>query len=250
MEALMSEMRVYEAARKLNMSVDEAMGLLAGKGVDVKSPISVITQGQFDEILDSFTREPQAAPAKTPEPPEPAPEAPVEKERGRLTLVTPITAAKQAQEPQPAHEADEDEDTPSAKATAQAEPVPPAKDPLAASQISKGGDFSKTMVYTAAGLSIVALLAVIALTVTAVRNAKEVGALTSTVQTNQSALNDTRNALSDLKSRVEINRRLQARAGISERSATLDELAVTMPGPNGERLRRLAASLNALTSGM
>lgn len=246
----MSEMRVYEAARKLNMSVDEAIGLLAGKGVDVKSPISVISQEQFEEILDSFTRQPQAAPAKTQESAEPAPEAPAEKERGRLTLVTPITAAKQAQEAQPAHEADEDEDAPPSKPAEQAEPVPPAREPLAASHETKGGDFTKTMSYTAAGLSIAALLAVIALAVTAVRNAKEVSALTATVQTNQSALNDTRNALSDLKSRVEINRRLQARAGLSERSATLDELAVTMPGPNGDRLRRLAASLNALTSGM
>jgi hypothetical protein len=241
----MSEMRVYEAARKLNVSVDEAMGLLAGKGVDVKSPISVISQGQFDEILDSFTRE-----TKTPEQQTPVAEAPAEKERGRLTLVTPITAAKQTQETQPAHEADEDEDAPPAGATAKEKPVPPANEPVSASPAPKAGEFTKKIAYTAAGLSIAALLVVIVLAVAAVRNAHEVGALTSTVQTNQSALNDTRNALSELKNRVEINRRLQIRTGLSERSVTLDEMASTMPGPNGERLRRLAASLNALTSGM
>lgn len=246
----MSEMRVYEAASKLNMSVGEVIGLLTEKGVEVKSPIAVITQAQFDEILDAFTREPSTTPAKTPEPEEPVTEAPVEKERGRLTLVTPITAAKQVQEPQTSREADEDEDSPAAQPAAKAEPVPPAKEPVAEAQSGKGSEFTKKIAYTAAGLSIFALLVTIVLAVAALRNAHEVGALSSTVAINQSAINDTRNSLSDLKSRVVQNQRLQARATLSERSATLDEIAVTMPGPRGERLRKLATSLNALTSGM
>jgi hypothetical protein len=245
----MSKMRVYEAAGKLNMSVGEVIGLLADKGVEVKSPIAVISQAQFDEILDSFTREPHTASAKTPEPETPVTEAPVEKERGRLTLVTPITAAKQAQETQPSRESDEDEDTP-AEPAAKAEPVPPARERVAEALSAKGGDLTKKMSYTAAGLSIFALLTTIVLAVAAVKNANEVGSLSSTVAANQSALNDTRNALSDLKSRVDANRRLHIRTGLLERSITLDEMAVTMPGPNGERLRRLAASLNTLTSGM
>lgn len=242
-------MRVYEAAGKLNMSVDEVVGLLAGKGVDVKSPIAVISQEQFDELLNSLAREPQVAPAKAPEPPE----TPLEKDRGRLALVTPITAAKQAQEPQTSSEADEDEDTPPSAhtdTTPKVEPAPPARALSSATMTPKSGESAKKISYTAAGISVFALLVVIALAVAAVKNAREVGALSSTVQTNQSALNDTRNALSDLKGRVDINRRLQVRAGLSERSITLEEMAVTMPGPNGERLRRLAASLNTLTSGM
>jgi hypothetical protein len=242
-------MRVYEAAGKLNMSVDEVVGLLAGKGVDVKSPIAVISQEQFDELLNSLTREPQVAPAKAPEPPE----TPVEKDRGRLALVTPITAAKQAQELKTSSEADEDEDTPPsapAETTNKAAPAPPARELSSATMTPKSGESAKKISYTAAGISVFALLVVIALAVAAVKNAREVGALSSTVQTNQSALNDTRNALSDLKGRVDINRRLQVRTGLSERSITLEEMAVTMPGPNGERLRRLAASLNTLTSGM
>lgn len=248
----MSEMRVYEAASKLNMSVGEVIGLLTEKGVEVKSPIAVITQAQFDEILDSFTREPSAGPAKTAEPEEPVTEAPVEKERGRLTLVTPITAAKQAQEPQAVREADEDEDIPTATAepAGKTEPVPPARAPMAEAQSGKGSDFTKKIAYTAAGLSVFALLVTIVLSIAALRNANEVGALSSTVSTNQSAINDTRNSLSDLKSRVAQNQRLQVRAGLSERSVTLDEIAVTMPGPRGERLRKLAESLNSLTSGM
>jgi hypothetical protein len=242
-------MRVYEAAGKLNMSVDEVVGLLAGKGVDVKSPIAVISQEQFDELLNSLTREPKAVSAKAPEPPE----TPVEKERGRLALVTPITAAKQAQELKASSEADEDEDTPPSahtEATPKVEPVPPARELSSATMTPKSGESAKKISYTAAGISVFALLVVIALAVAAVKNAREVGALSSTVQTNQSALNDTRNALSDLKSRVDTNRRIQVRTGLSERSVTLDEMAATMPGPNGERLRRLAASLNSLTSGM
>lgn len=249
----MSEMRVYEAAGKLNMSVDEVVGLLSEKGVDVKSPIAVISQEQFDELLDTLTREPKEVSAKAPEPEAPATETPVEKDRGRLTLVTPITAAKQAQEPQQSHEAYEDEDTPPsapAEASARAEPVPPAREPSPEAMTPKSGESVKNISYTAVGISIFALLVVIALAIAAVRNAREVGALSSTVQTNQNALNDTRNSLYDLKGRVEINRRLQVRSGLSERSVTLDEMAATMPGPNGERLRKLAASINSLTSGM
>lgn len=249
----MSEMRIYEAAGKLNMSVDEVVGLLAEKGVDVKSPIAVISQEQFDELLDTLTREPKAVSAKAQEPQAPATETPVEKDRGRLTLVTPIAAAKQAQEPQQSHEADEDEDTPPsapAETAAKAEPVPPAREPSPETMTPKSGESTKKISYTAAGISIFALLVVMALAVAAVKNAREVSSLSSTVQTNQSALNDTRTALSDLKSRVDASRRLQARSGLSERSVTLEELAATTPGPNGERLRRLAASLNALTSGM
>lgn len=244
----MSEMRVYEAAGKLNMSVDEVVGLLAGKGVDVKSPIAVISQEQFDELLNSLTSEPKA-----PEPQTPPAETPVEKDRGRLALVTPITAAKQSQELKTSSEADEDEDTPPSahtEATPKVEPVPPARELSSATMTPKSGESAKKISYTAAGISVFALLVVIALAVAAVRNAREVGALSSTVQTNQNALNDARNALSDLKGRVDTNRRLQVRAGLSERSITLDEMAVTMPGPNGERLRRLAASLNTLTAGL
>ena len=239
-------MRVYEAAGKLNMSVDEVVGLLAGKGVEVKSPIAVISQEQFDELLDSLTREPKAPEA-------PAAETPVEKDRGRLALVTPITAAKQAQELKTSSEADEDEDTPHSapyEATGTAEPASPAREPSPDTMTPKSGESTKKISYTAAGISVFALLVVTALAVAAVKNAREVGALSSTVQTNQSALNDTRNALSDLKARVDANRRLQVRTGLSERSVTLDEMAATMPGPNAERLRRLAASLNSLTSGM
>ena len=239
-------MRVYEAAGKLNMSVDEVVGLLAGKGVDIKSPIAVISQEQFDDLLNSLTREPKSTEA-------PTPETPVEKDRGRLALVTPITAAKQAQEPQATHEADEDEDAPPsapAEATAKAEPAPPAREPLPQAAPPRSGESAKKISYTAAGISVFALLVVMALAAAAVKNAREVGALSSTVQANQAALNDARNALSDLKARVDANRRLQVRTGLSERSVTLDEMASTMPGPNAERLRRLAASLNSLTSGM
>ena len=245
----MSEMRVYEAATKLNMSVGEVIGLLTEKGVDVKSPIAVITQAQFDEILDSFTREPSPVSAKTPEPEAPVAEAPVEKERSRLALVTPITAAKQIQEPQPAHEADEDEDAP-AEPVGKAETVPPAREQAAEIKPARGADFTQKIAYTAAGLSIFALLVTIVLAVAAFRNANEVGALSSTVASNQSSINDTRNSLSDLKSRVVQTQRLQIRSGLLERSATLDEMAATMPGPRGERLRKLAESLNSLTSGM
>lgn len=245
----MSKMRVYEAAGKLNMSVGEVIGLLAEKGVEVKSPIAVISQAQFDEILDSFTREPHTMSATTPEPETPTTEAPVEKERGRLTLVTPITAAKQTQELKTSSEADEDEDTP-AEPAGKTEPVPPAREPVAEALSAKGGDLTKKMSYTAAGLSVFALLVTIVLAVAAVRNANEVGALGSTVAANQSALNDTRNALSDLKNSVVQNQRFHIRAGLVERSITLDELAVTMPAPNAERLRRLSAALNTLTSGM
>ncbi|MBF0635546.1 MAG: translation initiation factor IF-2 N-terminal domain-containing protein [Nitrospinae bacterium] len=245
----MSEMRVYEAATKLNMSVGEVIGLLAEKGVDVKSPIAVITQAQFDEILDSFTREPVPASSKTPEPEAPAAEAPVEKERSRLASVTPITAAKQIQEPQPAHESDEDEDAP-AEPAGKTQPVPPVREPMAEVKPARGADFTHKIAYTAAGLSIFALLGTIVLAVAAFRNASEVGALGSTVASNQSAINDTRNSVSDLKSRLLQSQRLQIRTGLSERSVTLDEMAATMPGPNGERLRKLAESLNSLTSGM
>jgi hypothetical protein len=256
----MSELRVYEGARKLNVSVDEMIGLLAGKGVDVKSPISVITQEQFDEVLGSYMREPQSLAAKTMEPqsePEPA-AAPVEKEkeRARLALVTPISARQALESPQPqtAHETDEDED----EAPAPIEKTEaPAIEQTATSSVKEAplraeasGGSTSNLTLAAVGLSIIAIIASIALAVTAVRNAKEVSALNSSVQANQSMLNDTRNALNNLKTRVEINRKLDVRAGLTQRSATLEELSGTMPGPNGEKLRSLASQINALAAGM
>ncbi|MDH5677273.1 MAG: translation initiation factor IF-2 N-terminal domain-containing protein [Nitrospinota bacterium] len=49
----MSNMRVYEAARKMNMQAGELVKILEGKGIHA-SPISTITEETFNELLEEL----------------------------------------------------------------------------------------------------------------------------------------------------------------------------------------------------
>ncbi|MBI4665631.1 MAG: translation initiation factor IF-2 N-terminal domain-containing protein [Nitrospinae bacterium] len=232
----MSEIRVYEAARKLNMPVEEYMGLLARRGVEVKSPISIISQEVFDEVLSSLSGGTAGEEQKS-----------AEKDRGRLSLVTPQPAS--ASEPEGfAHEADEDED--STAPVAEAAPVPPKKEPTAPSKLLKGAMPPISLSYVSVTMAAIALLAALVLGVATGRNSSSITALDSAVQVNQSAISETKASLADLKSALELQRRAQAKVNITERAATIEELSIVMPGATAERLKNLAAGLNSLAAGM
>ena len=51
----MSKIRIYKAAEKLNVDTKELMAILNNMGITVKSPISFITQSNYDSVLDSIS---------------------------------------------------------------------------------------------------------------------------------------------------------------------------------------------------
>jgi hypothetical protein len=73
----MDSLRVYEAARKLNLETTELMRLLAEEGVDVTSPIAFIDVVDFDKVAAKVGGRGQSAPEPSPSPvAEPAPVIP------------------------------------------------------------------------------------------------------------------------------------------------------------------------------
>ena len=50
----MGKKRVYEAARRLNLETSELMKLLQQQGITVKSPISFISEDDFEKVSSSF----------------------------------------------------------------------------------------------------------------------------------------------------------------------------------------------------
>ena len=69
----MGKKRVYEAARRLNLETSELMKLLQEQGVTVKSPISFISEDDFENVSNSLVT-PQGKPLQEVEAGEPTPD--------------------------------------------------------------------------------------------------------------------------------------------------------------------------------
>ncbi|MBI5816208.1 MAG: hypothetical protein HZB29_11440 [Nitrospinae bacterium] len=256
----MGEIRVYEAARRLGMDTMEFMDHLAAIGTQAQSPISFISQEVFEQMTASIAAAPKGE-RKMDQTIKPSAENTAnEKDKGRLSLVTP--AAEPSQAPGPiSHETDEDEDT--------AEPVAAAKDDVPAWQApaerpaSSGGPYS-AIHYVTIGIAGVALLSALVLGAVVSRHTSElsrisdasgvmkteIATLSSGVKTNQSLINDTRLTVTDLKNKVELSRRIQTRDALAERAASIEELSAVMPAGSAEKMRSISAQLNALAASM
>jgi len=255
----MGEIRVYEAARRLNVDPVDLINTLAKKGIDAKSPISLISQEAFDEVLSSMTAAPEGE-TKMEETSKPAGSETLsaEKERARLSLVT-------SAQPEPAtaisSETDEVEDT-AEPATAKRESVPPYEAPAIAAQPKTGGP--STLHYVTIGIASVALLAALVLGAAVTRHNTEIGKITESaaalktemttaqagIKSNQNMIMDTRVTVTELKNKMDLASRAQAKDSLMERSASLEELSATLPVQSADKMRNVAAGLNALASSM
>ncbi len=234
----MENLRVYEAARKLNIETSELMSRLAARGVTVTGPIDNVTQEDFDAVALELKE--GAAPVSEEKPaeenPTPAPvlrlapreETPVEPTPEEPVEPTPAPKSHHVA-PQPHHH------------------PKPSRAPTALS-------------FAATGLAALALLLAVGL----YTSVKEHGAGIATLATQSAATDaavksaasnaDTALAMSvnnttriaQVDQRVTVAERTRLSGELTRRSAALDELANTLPTAQGDKVAELARRLDLL----
>ncbi|MBF0171402.1 MAG: translation initiation factor IF-2 N-terminal domain-containing protein [Nitrospinae bacterium] len=238
----MENLRVYEAARKLNIETAELMARLAARGVTVTGPIDTVTEADLDAVAEEL----KSAPAKAEASAEPAP-APVLRLAPREEK--PATPADDAA---PAVEETVAEKAPHHPKTHHTAPAP--------HHASKA---SKTPTALASGALALAALALL-LTYGLYTTVKEQGAGIATLADRtvataaaaqdaslnaESALSmsvNNGNRLTQLDRRVAVAEQARLTGELTRRSAALGELAPTLPGAQAERVAAFARRLEAL----
>lgn len=278
----MDRIRVYEAAKKLNLESKNLIKTLQEKGVDVKSPISFITKAQFDDLLNTMTSSEDKPPTgdgkvlDLPRKPaekekaEPAQQAAgageAEKETSKLSLVKPEPEPKEAKKPAKkkarTRKAKKAASAKKAAAAKKAEAAKPAKAPAKSARRPKTGGARKQPVtsavsYLALGIAAMALLAALVINSSVSKNAAgvqqavtatqgidaEMAAINDGLRINQDLIFENRDALAQLKLS-------QAQGDLAEQSAALDELAATLPADLAARVTGLSRGLETLASSL
>lgn len=270
----MEKIRVYEAARKLNLESKDLIKTLQEKGIDVKSPISFITKAQFDDLLNAMTSsedKPSTGEGKVLDLPrkpaekeeaKPAPQAAgeAEKETSKLSLVKTEPEPKEAKKPakKKARARKAKKAAPAKKAAA----AKPAKAPAKSARRPRTGGARKQPVtsavsYLALGIAAMALLAALVINSSVSKNAADVqqavtatqgidaemAAINDGLRINQDLIFENRDALAQLKLS-------QAQGDLAEQSAALDELAATLPADLAARVTGLSRGLETLASSL
>ncbi|VAX24103.1 hypothetical protein MNBD_NITROSPINAE02-2241 [hydrothermal vent metagenome] len=266
----MSGIRVYEAARKLNMETSKLMKLLGQKGVKIKSPISYVTQAQLDKALEApkgVRSIKQTAKKK--------PKAKTAKKGTKLSLVTttlpkkldesdaeviPIARASKEKKEAPAIKEKVEE----AKTDVKPDEAKPEKAPPKQKVKEKEKTGSGVLAYLALGLATAAMIAVLLLNSEVTNKAAvidkaaasanavtgKLATLEDTVRLNKNMILKNQSELKDVSGNVGSMKVSQARLDIMKRSAALKELSSSLPGDLAPRIERLSQSLRALGSSL
>ncbi len=268
----MSNIRVYEAAKKMNMETKELMKLLNDRGVVIKSPIASISEENFNELLESITGAPaeekdvgsekvldfaeKVAESKmksiTPQP------SGEEKEKSKLALVPPLQSVK-SESPE---QADDEKDSVEPK------PAPPPAAPAATVSEKKPGGAS-IISYLALGTAAIALLALLTISSNISDNSagilqnsagvtkaletsnafkSELAAVKDGIQYNQEVIFDNQGSIADLEARVSDIKRAQIQIDLSKQSAALEELAPAFDGDISKKLLDISKGLSSLAT--
>lgn len=267
----MDKIRVYEAAKKLNIQTKELINLLLGKGIAVKSPISFISQHDFESLLNSMTDTGQtkkAKPARAKKKKRVVKTAsPPKKKKSKLSLVPPLTAeeAESAEgekvdsKPEPEKKSVEktEPEKKKHKLPKKHEPVksgataPPA--PLAAPAKPK----SSLLSYLSFGMAAMALLIALALSLNVSDNTSglskmsdaadalkvELAGVNDGIRINQDLIFENRDSIVNVQ-------RTQARIDLSRHSAALEELASSLPSNISRRVLNISKGMNSLASSL
>jgi len=267
----MSNIRVYQAAKKMNMETKELMKLLNDRGVTIKSPIASISEEKFNELLESITSDPaeekdagsekvldfaeKAAESKMKSVSPPAGE---EKEKSKLALVPPLPTVKSG----PPEQVDEKGSVERNK------PDPSSAVPTATVSEQKPGGVS-IISYLALGTAAIALLAMLTISSSISDNSagilhnsagvtkaletsnafkSELAAVKDGIQYNQEVIFDNQGSIADLGARVGDIKRAQIQIDLSKQSAALEELAPVFDGDISKKLLDISKDLSSLAT--
>ncbi|VAX17616.1 hypothetical protein MNBD_NITROSPINAE03-1730 [hydrothermal vent metagenome] len=265
----MANLRVYEAARKLNIETSELMKILNKRGIKVKSPIAAISQENFESILEylsSSSQKSKSVVAKT--------KPNDDKGKKRLSLVVQGGAESDKKAAtadviplgRPAKEAKEPEEA-TAKKEKTTKETPP--EPVSAAQ--KPEKEKGVLSYIALGLAAAALLAIIGLNSNIQNNAanldkafegasalkSQVTAVENSVSLNQSVITGNKSmitenadAISDISGKIGDMKFGQARNDLVKRSDSLEELASATTADTSARLQKIASGLRRLAASL
>jgi len=269
----MGDIRVYEAARRLNIETKELMKILANMGKKAKSPIAFMKKEDFDAVLDHLTKqtgETAEAPAmETPEAPA-EPESPgeaAEAEKSRIFLVGGAGRIKEndsaAQVIPIARFADEEEEAGEEKtASDKAEREVQERGGAPEAIPGKTGTAQSILSFLALGVASAALLVALTLNSGITKNTESLGkaidavgvmksqvkSLEDGVRLNKNMIVENSGSISDARSRIEATERARARADLMKSSETIGEMSSTAPGNIGSRLERFSEGLRSLAS--
>jgi len=275
----MSDMRVYEAARKLNMQAGELVKLLEAKGIHT-SPISTIEESLFNQLLEEMV-----APAPKPDGAEPA--APLklvsmkekaeakqeepaggeaEKPRTPLALAPEPEQKEEAAAPEPAKiEADKKtapEPAPAAAIPSPAPEVKPSAAPVAPAMARAEGPGAWTFM-----LGLLAFILALGLgysawsinshnarmesALSAMQNATDkMNLIEKTVELHGKQIANNEASIGDLAEKVGSSARMEAKSDLKASAAAMEELSDTLPAGQSDRVRDLARRMNEMSSGM
>lgn len=276
----MDKIRVYEAAKKLNIKTKELINLLLSKGIAVKSPISFISQRDFETLLNSMTApgknvKTKAARAKKKKRAVKAVKsvsAP-KKKKSKLSLVPPLPSdevenpesAEKSSTPEPekkigkkaAPEKKKHKLPRKHEPVKQGPPAPAAPVPMAAS----GKPQSSTLSYLSFAMAAIALFVTLGLSSNVANNSSSVSQISQTVSQTANAL---KTELAGVNDGIRINQdlifenrdsianvlRTQARIDLSKQSAALKELAPSLPAKISTRILDISKGMNSLASSL
>ena len=279
----MSDMRVYEAARKLNMQAGELVKLLEAKGIHT-SPISTIEENLFNQLLEEMV-----APAPKQEgTTEPAAPLKLVSVKEKTVARAPDTANGDTEISRPpltlAQEPEQKEEVPTATQAPTAEPAAkqteerpvqqpavaaPSPEPdaklrpaaLAATSHAEGpGAWTYFL-----GLLVLALASGLGYTawslnsqsarmesaIAAMQGASDkITLIEKTVELQGKQIANNEASLDDLAQKVGSSARMEAKSDLKASAAAMEEMSDTLPSGQSERVRDLARRMDEMASGM
>ncbi len=286
----MSRIRVYEAAKKLNMETKELLKILNEKGVVAKSPISFIEQSEFDNILESMTGSTATSAEETgegkiidfqdnqkeagDEAVASAEDTQSESEELKLALVPPPSNAiktEGAPEPEKTEpgsqeqtESTEQEPVAAEQKAESAEPEKPAAAAPQAEKQSSGGALS----YIALGLAVATLIAMLALNSNINQNTaliesnsakaaqatalleKELGVVGDGVRINQDMIFENQEGIDAVNSRINEAARASVKGNLEKQSTALKELVPSVDGQVADKILDISNGLSGIATSL
>jgi len=277
----MDKIRVYEAAKKLNIKTKELINLLLTRGIAVKSPISFISQSDFESLLNQMTapgKNAKTKPGKAKKKKRAvksasAPKSAPKKKKSKLSLVPPLPSdevespksVKDDAKPEPdkeivkkaasenkKHKAPKKHESVKSGVTAPLAPLaPPA--PL----VAPGKPQSSVLSYLSLGMAAIALLITLVLSSNVANNKSsviqigqtadalkaELAGVNDGIRINQDLIFENRDSIADVLT-------TRARIDLSRQSSALKELAPSLPAKISERLLDISKGMNSLASSL
>lgn len=275
----MNGIRVYEAARKLNIDTSKLMKILAKEGVKIKSPISFISQSDFEKTLSMLTSSQKTA--KKTGGLKITGKQKQEKDFTKLSLVAPAagkaatgkTATGKPVSDKISNESEAEvipigklvkEEQKEAEKPVETEKQAKTRKPPKIKPEPKPKKNGRSLIYLALGMAAAALLAIFLINSdmkSSLANLSEsvesnsalsanVATLTDGVRVNENMIVQNQSALADLSGEVNAMKHAQARLDLQKRSKALEELSSTLTGDMPLRIQKLSQELGRLASSL